>query len=183
MKTLFVASKKVSLLALLLLCGLHHAMAEVFFTEQELIDKLYSNAELVEYPVEVNRALLKEIKGKTSARLITNGLKVWEVREQGQLSGWLFNAEVLGKHENIRYALAIDSDGVITDLEIMEYRETHGGQIKDELWRAQMYGRRLGSGFKLGKDIDNITGATLSCRHLSDGVHGLMIVHERLLKK
>lgn len=182
MKTLPTICKQVCLSVALLVLGLNPALAEVFFTEQQLIAKLYPDSQLVERPVEIDRALLKDIKRATSARLITDSLKIWEVKKNGELSGWLFNAEVLGKHENIRYALAIDSSGQIVDMDIMEYRETHGGDVKNQAWRAQLFGRRLSSGFKLGKDIDNITGATLSCRHLSDGVHGLLIIHQRLLK-
>lgn len=158
------------------------AKAEVFYSEQQIKATLFPSSDLVEHPVTVDRDLLKEIKRATSARLMSKSLKVWEVREQGELTGWLFNAEVLGKHENILYALAVDTSGKITRLEVMEYLETHGGEVAEEHWRSQFYAKALNDPLKLGKDIDNISGATLSCRHLTDGIKGLLIVHDRLLK-
>ena len=158
------------------------AHSDVFFTEAEVQQALFPGVELLEHPVTIDKSLLKTIKKATSARLITNALRVWQVRDNHQLKGWLFIAEVLGKHENIRYALALDSIGNITAMEIMEYKETHGGQVADLAWRLQLYGKSLSDRFKLGDDIDNISGATLSCRHLADGIHGLLIVHDRLLR-
>lgn len=169
-----------ALLMLALSAGMAHA--DTYFTEDQVKQQLFPDAELTERPLNIDTDLLKDIKRATSARLITNSLKVWEATRQGNPAGWLFNAEVLGKHENIRYALALDTAGKITQMEIMEYRETHGGEVADLAWRSQLFGMSLSNKFKLGKDVDNISGATLSCRHLTDGIHGLLIVHDRLLK-
>jgi Na+-translocating ferredoxin:NAD+ oxidoreductase RnfG subunit len=171
-----------TLCLIVLFTSVSPAIAEVFFTELQLKKTLFPSAELIAHPVQIERSLLKEIKNATSARLISKSIKVWEVRQRSQLTGWLFNAEVLGKHENILYALAINTAGTITNLEIMEYHETHGGEVTSELWRAQMFGKNLSNRLKLGTNIDNISGATLSCRHLVDGIHGLLIVHDRLLR-
>jgi hypothetical protein len=35
---------------------------------------------------------------------------------------------------------------------------------------------------KLKKDIQNISGATLSCKHLTDGVKRVMVMYELALK-
>ena len=156
--------------------------AQVYFSETQVNQLLAPGKALVELNVRVDKPLLKEIKKRTSARLNTRQLKIWAVSQGKTQTGWIFHHEVLGKHENIRYALAIDTHGRIMGMEIMEYRETHGGEVRDNAWRAQFYSMSFGERFHLGKDIDNISGATLSCRHLADGVHGLLILHDRLLR-
>ena len=35
---------------------------------------------------------------------------------------------------------------------------------------------------KVNKDIDNIIGATLSCKHLADGVKRVMVMYDLALK-
>ena len=158
------------------------AQAEVYFSEAQVNALLAPGKVLVERKIVVDKPLLKSIKKQTTARLNTRQLKVWELQQDNAQAGWIFHHQVLGKHENIRYALAIDDSGRITGMEVMEYRETHGGEVRGNAWRAQFFSMSLGDRFKLGDDIDNISGATLSCRHLADGVHGLLILYDQLLR-
>jgi Na+-translocating ferredoxin:NAD+ oxidoreductase RnfG subunit len=49
-------------------------------------------------------------------------------------------------------------------------------------WRAQFVGKTSKSTLKLDSDIKNISGATLSCRHITDGVKRLLAFYEIALK-
>ena len=111
-----------------------------------------------------------------------NSQAVWEVRGPGGRQGWLFVDRVLGKHELITYALAVDASGTIRGIEVLDYRETYGGEIRNPRWRQQFVGKRAGAAFKLGGDIQNISGATLSSRHVTDGVRRLLATFELLLR-
>src|SRR4051812_32193760 len=53
--------------------------------------------------------------------------QVWRVSG----GGWFVIDKVLGKHELITYAVALDGVGAIRGVEILEYRESHGGEIRD----------------------------------------------------
>jgi len=90
---------------------------------------------------------------------------------------------VLGKHELITYALALDARGRVRGVEILEYLEAHGGEILDPAWRAQFVGKSTADPLKLDRDIRNISGATLSCRHVTDGVKRLLDFHARVLSR
>ena len=96
--------------------------------------------------------------------------------------GWFFVDRVLGKHELITYALALEPDGRVRGIEILEYRESHGGEVRDASWRAQFVGKTAGDPLKLDRDITNISGATLSCRHVTDGVKRLLQIYDRELR-
>lgn len=93
----------------------------------------------------------------------------------------LYRGRVLGKHEEIVFALGIAADGTVAGVEILEYRETYGGEIRRAEWRAQFRGRKAGEPLALGSEIDNISGATLSCRHITDGVRRLLATHAALV--
>jgi len=41
-------------------------------------------------------------------------------------------------------------------------------------------GKKPGERLRLGKDIQNVSGATLSCRHITDGVTRLLATYEVL---
>jgi hypothetical protein len=96
--------------------------------------------------------------------------------------GWFIVDEVLGKHELIPYAVALDTQGRVHGVEILEYRESHGGEIRDAKWRGQFLGKTAADPLQLDRDIRNISGATLSCRHLTDGVKRLLALYETELR-
>src|SRR4029450_4120431 len=103
--------------------------------------------------------------------------RIWRAMRDDQLLGHVIVDEVYGKHEFITYAVAIDPSGGVLGVEIMDYRETHGGEVRQADWRAQFRGKRAGDAFDLGEDITNISGATMSCKHISDGVKRLLALH------
>jgi Na+-translocating ferredoxin:NAD+ oxidoreductase RnfG subunit len=104
-------------------------------------------------------------------------LKAWRAAD----GGWLIIDEVVGKHEFITFAVALDPAGAVRDVEILEYREAYGGQVRDPRWRAQFTGKRAGQSLKLGTDIENISGATLSSKHITDGVRRLLATYAIVL--
>jgi hypothetical protein len=97
--------------------------------------------------------------------------------------GWFIVDKVLGKNEFITYALALDPRGRVRGVEILEYLEAHGGEIRDPAWRAQFVGKGTADPLQLDRDIRNISGATLSCRHITDGVKRLLEFHARVLSR
>jgi Na+-translocating ferredoxin:NAD+ oxidoreductase RnfG subunit len=87
---------------------------------------------------------------------------------------------VIGKFELIDYAVGIAQDGKIRNVEILSYRESHGYEIKLPAWRAQFVGKGADAKLRVGEDIANISGATLSCTHVTDGVRRIVALVERL---
>jgi Na+-translocating ferredoxin:NAD+ oxidoreductase RnfG subunit len=125
---------------------------------------------------------MKAIEKESGVRVRLASQKVWRAMADGKFLGWLIQDEVLGKHEFINWALALNADGTVKQIEILDYRETYGYQIREEKWRQQFYGKQHGAKFKLDDDIKNISGATLSCRHITDGVKRLLSLYELVLK-
>ncbi len=111
------------------------------------------------------------------------GARAWTARQAGATLGHVLVDEVIGKHELITYAVGIAADGAVRGLEILDYREPRGGEVRDPRWRAQFVGKRQGSTLRLEQDIQNISGATLSCRHVTDGVRRLLQLHAQALRQ
>jgi Na+-transporting NADH:ubiquinone oxidoreductase subunit C len=107
--------------------------------------------------------------------------RIWRVLSGGTTIGWFIVDEVIGKVELITYALALDASGSVKSLDVLAYRESHGDAIRLATWRAQFEGKRATDPVKLDSDIRNISGATLSCRHVTEGVHRLLQVYEKAL--
>ena len=98
--------------------------------------------------------------------------RIWRVSS----GGWFFVDQVIGKHELITYAVGIATDGAVRQVEILSYRESHGHEVRLPAWRKQFVGKTTASPLRVGEDIANISGATLSCQHLTEGVRRIVAV-------
>ncbi|TMH90117.1 MAG: FMN-binding protein [Betaproteobacteria bacterium] len=105
--------------------------------------------------------------------------QLWRVSQ----GGWFIVDAVFGKHELITYAVGLGADGSVRGVEILEYLESYGYQIRDPAWRRQFAGKTARDPLKLDQDIRNISGATLSCRHVTDGIKRLLGFYESALKQ
>ena len=123
------------------------------------------------------------IKAASGLRQRWEEQKAWRAEADGKLLGWLLVDEVIGKHEFITYAAAVSPQGKVLGVEILSYRETHGGQVRDAGWRQHFVGKTLADPFKLDEDVPNISGATLSCRNVLDGVKRLLAIHSLFLAR
>ena len=101
-------------------------------------------------------------------------------RSEGELLGVVVVDDVIGKFERITYAVGLGPDAVIRAIEILSYRESHGQEVRLPAWRRQFVGKRATSSLKVGEDIANISGATLSCTHITQGVRRIAAVVEEL---
>jgi hypothetical protein len=90
--------------------------------------------------------------------------------------GLVVTDEVVGKFELISYAVGLAPDGSVRQIEILSYRESHGGEIRLPAWRRQFVGKTAASAMRVGEDIANISGATLSCSHVADGVKRIVAI-------
>jgi Na+-transporting NADH:ubiquinone oxidoreductase subunit C len=138
--------------------------------------------EFLPFEVTLTRAQKKAIEKDSGVRVRLDSQKVWRAQAAGKLLGWVIQDEVLGKHAFIQWVLALDADGSVRQIEILDYRETYGYQIRNDDWRAQFTGKRHGATLELDRDIQNISGATLSCRHITDGVKRLLSLYDLVLK-
>ncbi|MGJ7916295.1 FMN-binding protein [Massilia sp. LXY-6] len=93
------------------------------------------------------------------------------------LLGYMVFDDVIGKFELISYAVGVNPDASIRQVEILTYRESHGSEIRLPAWRRQFVGKSARSGeLRIGAGISNISGATLSCTHVTDGVRRIAAV-------
>lgn len=78
--------------------------------------------------------------------------------------GVIFLLDVIGQAEPITFAVAITPSGVVQDVRVMVYREPHGAEIENSRFHKQFIGKVLKDPLTLGKDVDAISGATISSR-------------------
>jgi Na+-translocating ferredoxin:NAD+ oxidoreductase RnfG subunit len=107
------------------------------------------------------------------ASFTSAGGNVWKA----STGGTFIVDQVVGKHEFITMALGINANGTVKGIEIMQYNESYGYEVRNPSWRAQFIGKSASSPLELGSDIRNISGATLSSKHITDAVKRLLQAH------
>ena len=175
--------------AIIINAGAVPCYATTYLTIEQAQKICFANAmQFVAADVKLTPEQMKAIEKDSGVRVRLDTQKVWRAiftdGHQGEKClGWVIQDEVLGKHEFIQWVLALNADGSVRQIEILDYRETYGYQIRDEKWREQFTGKQHGAKLKLDDDIKNISGATLSSRHITDGVKRLLSFYDLILKK
>jgi Na+-translocating ferredoxin:NAD+ oxidoreductase RnfG subunit len=101
-------------------------------------------------------------------RVDTNS--VLRVSRDGALLGFAQVRNVKGKDQPITYLVAIDSANALKDVDVLVYREPQGGEVAYEAWRKQFRGKTTAAPLEVGKDIRNVSGATISSHSVTLGV-------------
>ena len=153
------------------------AHATTYFTVDQVQAALFPGEVLRPVPHTLTDDQVAAVRRASGVSPLSRAVKAW--RAAG--GGWLVVDEVVGKHDFITYAVALDAGGAVKGVEIMDYRETYGGQVREPRWRAQFTGKRADNAPQLGKDIRNISGATLSSKHVTDGIRRVLATYAIVL--
>ena len=154
------------------------ANAKIYISVEQAQKTLIPNKALVKNPIIITDELQDKMRSASSIRHLFQGDRIWKAAD----GSWFIVDEVVGKHEMITYAVALSPSGAVTGIEILEYVESYGYEVAEAQWRKQFIGKTATDPIKLNQDIQNIGGATLSCKHLTDGVKRVAVLYDIALK-
>jgi len=101
-----------------------------------------------------------------------DGIEYFEAIKGKDLIGYCINVTSNGYCGPIHILFGIDKSGVIQGMEILEHRETTGvgSRITEGSFIGQFKGK-CAADIVIGKDIDAVTGATISSKVVIDSIH------------
>ena len=159
------------------------ARAERFLTIEEARKICFPQAGSFEaQTVRFSPEQIAAIEKQSKVKVLNKGNRLWVARQGTNILGVLFLDYVLGKHEIIDYVVALGAEGEVARIEILEYRESHGGEVRGARWRDQFKGKTRAAPLRLNEDIYNVSGATLSCRHVTEGIQRLLATYEQVVR-
>jgi hypothetical protein len=103
-------------------------------------------------------------------RFVENGALTWKAQSADKLLGLFVVDHVIGKHLYIDYAVALDPTGRVLRVDILQYRESYGGEVREPGWLAQFVGKTSSSPLKVGNDIRSST-------HVTEGVKRILATY------
>ena len=154
------------------------AQAKIYISSEQAQQILFPNKVLSKSPIIITDDLQEKMRAASSIRHPFQGDRIWRSSD----GGWFVIDEVVGKHEMITYAVALNAKGSVLGIEVLEYVESYGYEVAEAQWRKQFVGKTINDPIKLNQDIQNIGGATLSCKHLTDGVKRITVLYDLTLK-
>lgn len=152
------------------------AYAVQYLTIEEAQHEMFPEAkEFSRTPIQVTPEQKEAIEERVDIEFEPARLKIWKVLGNDSMVGYFVVDQVIGKHEFITYAVALSADLEVQSVNILEYLENYGAEVTQEGWRRQFRGKTASDELKLGSDIQNISGATFSCRHVTEGVKKILL--------
>ncbi len=148
------------------------AYAIVYLSVPQAQQLMFAGQALTALPLTLSSADIAAIERDSGVKVYPGSLRVWKAAD-----GYFCTDSVIGKHDLIDYAVALSGDGKVRQVEILEYREAYGGEVRNAHWRSQFVGRHHGDPVTVGRDIQNISGATLSSQHLTEGIRRLLATY------
>ncbi|MBF0432157.1 MAG: FMN-binding protein [Fibrobacteria bacterium] len=127
-------------------------------------------------PTQLKSVIQKQVKQK----FFRDDVYFWIVKNNNKIIGYALLDNVMGKALPITFLVVLDTSLSIRAVSIIKYRETIGGEIANKNWTAQFVNKNATSGFLLGRDIDGISGATMSVVSVSKGVEKLVLLLSKI---
>lgn len=107
-------------------------------------------------------------------RQLFDSINVLVCLDGDSILGYAAFDNVRGKDQFIMYLVAVDAELFVKDIEILAYRESYGGEVRYKSWQRQFIGKKPGDELRPGREIRNITGATISARSVTLGVQRVL---------
>jgi hypothetical protein len=101
--------------------------ANTYLTVEQAQHPIFPGASFTPTKIALTTEQQKNIESRCVVRVRSRELQVWKVSG----GGWFIVDEVLGKHEYITYALGLSASGTVKQIEILDYRETYGYEVRE----------------------------------------------------
>ena len=154
----------------------------IFLTEDEAPKAVFPTATSFAKKVVLSN---DELKDKIRQRLGKTKTSLWEdsyvtfvARKADTILGYAVIVEEIGKHRPMTFVVGIGTDRKIRDAALMVYREAYGGEVRDRRFLRQYEGKDSKDPLLPFRDIQNISGATMSVEAIGRGTKKALAVVE-----
>lgn len=143
----------------------------IYLTPQEALKITFQNSqEIVAEKKILTPEQMQVAEKKLGQPINKNTWNFYLAKTGAQVDGYAVIDNEMGKMEPITFMTAINPDGTIKSVELLVYRETHGQEVHERNFLKQYKGKKNSDPLRVGQDIKNITGATISSHAVTYGV-------------
>lgn len=159
------------------------AYGATYWTIPTVLKSFFSSSKKVGY----RKVALSDADAAEIAKKIGTAIKrdwvVYVAESDGAHDGYAIKDEEKGLHEPIDFAVKFSASGAVDRVEILEYREAYGDEVRGDRFREQFRGKTASDPITAGKDIDIVSGASISSRSVALGVKRDALILQLALKR
>lgn len=156
-------------LVLLVLAAAPPARGEAYLSRSEALEAAFPGASVTARDLflteEERTALVRRARQPVASALQC----VYEARRDGVRLGWAVLDARPVRSQTAALLVATDPVGKVAQVLVLAFHEP-GEYLPGARWLARLAGRAPGDELRPGRDVDAISGATLSARSFSDAV-------------
>ena len=144
--------------------------------EKFIITQFSDNVNFSMHTLKLPAELKSNIQNSVRQTFYRDNLYYWKITNQDSTLAYAFLDNVIGKSMPITFLVIINQKGEIMASHVVKYREAYGGEIGNKNWLSQFNKLTNSSEYIVGKNIDGISGATISVNSLSKGIKKIAIL-------
>lgn len=165
----------------MLLIGLLAATAagETLLSEPQALRVVFPRSQAVEAETRQLTGQQRDgLQKKTGLRFPEAEYRFFVGKSKAQVDGYAVVMNEIGKHEFITFIVGVTPRFEVSEVAVMEYRETRGWEVKEQRFLRQFRGKKGSDPIQVDRDIVNYTGATLSSHAIARGVKKALVLAE-----
>lgn len=152
-------------------------MAEVYLNEEESLKIMLPKSERIRKEViKLSPEKKTLIEERIGWKFPEESFDVYIGETGTQIDGYAVVQNTIGKHKPMTYMVGIDNKGLVSDIELLVFREARGSEVRQKRFNAQYEGKSVLDPVRINKDIINISGATMSVRSMSAGIKRVLVL-------
>lgn len=144
------------------------SFAEVYIGAEEAIRNIFPDFQ--EYNIEKHIFESQEFE-------------VYSILRNREVIGWAVVTDEMGKNKPITFLVGIDKHRRVSAVYILEFRDLFGSEIKRKSFLRQFQGKSFKDAISVGRDIDAVTGATISSQAATFAVKKSLAIIEKIQKE
>lgn len=152
-------------------------------TENEILKNFDPDTKIEIVKYSLNGIYITEIEKQAQQRFNADFVYIWKVIENDSLVAVALLDNVTGKSMPITFLTIFSTGGEIIYTRVIKYRESIGGEIENVQWLEQFIGKNITNEFKVGREIDAISGATISVNAITRGIKKLTLLFPFIQKE
>lgn len=114
-----------------------------------------------------------DILTNTSTKII-NSKNFYSINSSDKILGYALIDKAASKAYDFDYLVLLNPKLEIININILIYREEHGNEISSKRWLKQFFGLGTNDEAILQKNIDGISGATISVRSMTTEINNVL---------
>ncbi len=117
--------------------------------------------------------------GQSPSALIREGDRAYAIEHSEDIQAYVFSTSARGRYDYFDYSIIYAMDLSVMGVLVTTYRSSHGAGICSKGWLKQFRGYQ-GEDLRLGKEVDSISGATISATSMVEDMKRCSLLMEEL---